>query len=82
MEKDKIVGYSSLLFATLILISFVLMVLEIIPPAGNPVTALLMFFGFIYTFYRTVIKKQRLSKSEWIAIAILIAIFLLPFFLF
>lgn len=81
-RKNEIVGYISLLLGSLILISILLIFLNVIPPAGSPITSFAMIIGFYYAFYKTIIKKEKLSKSEWIALIILLFIFFLPFFLF
>lgn len=81
MDNEKFIGWLSLLFGSLILISSILMIANIIKPAGSVITAILMIIGFYYVAYETLIKKQKVSRGGWITIAILFILFLLPFFL-
>lgn len=78
---NKIAGWVSLVLGLLLLITMILMIASLIPPAGNLVTTLLMIFGFFYASYKTLYKKGDLSKSEWAALVILIILFFLPMLL-
>jgi cobalamin biosynthesis protein CobD/CbiB len=81
MDINKAVGWISLVFGILILGSILLMFAGVIPYAGNPITTILMLIGFFYTFYKTILKNAKLTKGEWVAIAVLLFLFFLPFFL-
>ena len=78
--KTRIVGYLSLAFGLLILFSEILMFLLFVRSSGNPITTNLMVVAFLYAAYKTLHKKEELSRSEWIAMAFLFIIFLLPLF--
>lgn len=75
MSKDKIIGWVSLFLGVLIIVGFFI---------GYAITIfvplyLIAFFG---TFYKTIVKKKKLRKSEWIGLVILIFIgYILPYLL-
>jgi len=75
MTKDKIIGLVSLFLGVIIIVGVLI---------GYAITIfvplyLIAFFG---TFYKTVVKKKKLRKSEWIGLAFLIFIgYILPYIL-
>jgi len=64
-EKDKIVGWVSLISAIIIIVNLVL-------TRTGPITTIFYIFGLSYCFYKTVVKKEALTKAEWIAAMILL----------
>lgn len=42
---------------------------------GSPVFLVLMIIGFLYAGYKYLYKKEDLTKTEWIIIAVLIVLF-------
>jgi hypothetical protein len=79
MEKlTTLVGRVSLGIGLLLIFSTVVLLRLGLCPGCNPVTTGLMTVGFLYAAYKTLYKKQPLSRSEWVALGILIALFVLP----
>lgn len=74
--KNKIIGYLSLVLGLLIIISEAMIFLSLIPAVGNPVTTNLMVIGFLYASYKTLYKKEELTKSEWFAMGFLLFLFI------
>lgn len=74
IDDKLIIGIISLIFGGLFLISEILMFSGIITPSGNPITSTLLIIGFFYTAYKTLIKKEELTKTEWIAFAVLLGL--------
>jgi hypothetical protein len=81
INKHTIMGLIGLILGIFILISIILVFTGIIPAYGSPITTFLMMFGFFYAFYKTIIKNEKLTRGEWVAIIILLILFFLPLFL-
>ena len=74
MNKNKVIGWFSLLSGILTIIGFLLK-LEL-----NFITLYLGTATWFYTFYKTVIRHKNLTKEEWSVIAFMILIgYVLPF---
>lgn len=73
MDKNKIAGWVSLVLGILEVIGFLLVYASGLT-VGSPIS-LISMLGFFYIFYRTLIKRQKLSKYEWVAIIFLVVLF-------
>jgi hypothetical protein len=64
--KDKIIGWISLISVVAIIISLLL------SWKGSIIATVLYLFGLSYCFYKTVVKKEALTKGELAAAIILL----------
>jgi hypothetical protein len=64
--KDKIIGWISLISVVAIIIGLFL------TWTGSIIVTILYIFGLSYCFYKTVVKKETLTKAEWIVAIILL----------
>ena len=60
--KNKVIGVVCLILGILIIIS------TIITLYGNPIYTILTLFVLFYVSYKTLYKKEDLTKWEWIAL--------------
>ena len=83
MNKYQIIGIVSLILLALTILSLALMIFGITPLYGNPIITLVMLIAFSYTPYKTLYKKQPLTKVELVAFAIIfLLLVVLPLDLF
>lgn len=72
MNKHQIIGIVSLILLALTILPLALMIFGITAPYGNPLITLAMLITFSYTPYKTLYKKQPLTKVELIAFVIIV----------
>ncbi len=70
-KVSQIIGVVSLIFFAWLMTLYFGTFIRGDVPEGNPLVYVLLIFAFGYTSYKTLLKKQNLTKSEFIVLGIL-----------